>query len=97
MTLKPNIRQGWRSISICPVAGRFIPKAWKPGLPLCALGCADYSGLTCWLRNRESVSPSQPLPGYITSLLPEIAQGSGISFEELVERILLSAALKIAG
>jgi D-alanine-D-alanine ligase len=29
------------------------------------------------------------------SLLPEIAQGAGIAFGELVERILLSASLKI--
>jgi D-alanine-D-alanine ligase len=29
------------------------------------------------------------------SLLPEIAQGAGIGFEVLVERILLSASLKI--
>jgi D-alanine-D-alanine ligase len=32
-----------------------------------------------------------------TSLLPEIAQGSGIDFEELVERIVVSASLKIGG
>jgi D-alanine-D-alanine ligase len=29
------------------------------------------------------------------SLLPEIARGAGIGFTELVERIILSAALKI--
>jgi hypothetical protein len=31
------------------------------------------------------------------SLLPEIARGAGIGFTELVEKILLSASLKISG
>ncbi|HEX8960872.1 MAG TPA: D-alanine--D-alanine ligase, partial [Geobacteraceae bacterium] len=36
------------------------------------------------------------LPGMTAlSLLPEIAGGAGIGFEELVERIALSASLKI--
>jgi D-alanine-D-alanine ligase len=36
------------------------------------------------------------LPGMTDlSLLPEIARGAGIDFPELIERILLSASLKI--
>ena len=63
-----------------------------------ALGCSDYSRVDflvtasgeCYLLEVNT------LPGMTNlSLLPEIAQGAGIGFEELVERILLSASLKI--
>ncbi len=63
-----------------------------------ALGCSGYS------RVDFIVTPSgesyllevNTLPGMTAlSLLPEIAQHAGIGFAELVERIALSAALKI--
>jgi D-alanine-D-alanine ligase len=63
-----------------------------------ALGCNGYSRVDflvtetgeCYLLEVNT------LPGMTDlSLLPEIAQGAGIGFEELVERILLSASLKI--
>jgi D-alanine-D-alanine ligase len=62
------------------------------------LGCSCYSrvdflvteGGDCYLLEVNT------LPGMTAlSLLPEIAGGAGIGFEELVERILASAALKI--
>lgn len=64
-----------------------------------ALGCADYSRVDLLVTEKGEcyVLEVNTLPGMTaTSLLPEIAQGSGIGFEELVERILLSASLKIA-
>jgi D-alanine-D-alanine ligase len=63
-----------------------------------ALGCCGYSRVDflvtelgdCYLLEVNT------LPGMTAlSLLPEIARGSGIGFEELVERILATAALKI--
>lgn len=63
-----------------------------------ALGCSGYSRVDflvtedgeCFLLEVNT------LPGMTAlSLLPEIAGGAGICFEELVERIVLSAALKI--
>lgn len=62
------------------------------------LGCSSYSRVDflvtvegyCYLLEVNT------LPGMTAlSLLPEIAMGAGISFEELVERILSSASLKI--
>lgn len=64
----------------------------------CCLGCSGYSrvdflvteGGDCFLLEVNT------LPGMTAlSLLPEIAGGAGFGFEELVERILTSAALKI--
>jgi len=76
-------------------------KALETGLAAhLALGCADYSRVDLLVTEQGEcyVLEVNTLPGMTaTSLLPEIAQGSGIGFEELVERILLSAALKIAG
>lgn len=63
-----------------------------------ALGCSGYSRVDflvtqsgdCYLLEVNT------LPGMTAlSLLPEIAAGSGIGFEELVERIALAAAVKI--
>jgi D-alanine-D-alanine ligase len=65
-----------------------------------ALGCSGYSRVDflvtesgdCYLLEVNT------LPGMTAlSLLPEIAQSAGISFPELVERIVASAALKIQG
>ena len=75
-------------------------KALETGLAAhLALGCSDYSRVDLLVTEQGEcyVLEVNTLPGMTaTSLLPEIAQGSGIGFEELVERILLSAALKIA-
>ncbi len=63
-----------------------------------ALDCSDYSRVDLLVTGDGEcyVLEVNTLPGMTaTSLLPEIAQGSGIGFEELVERILLSASLKI--
>ncbi len=63
-----------------------------------ALGCSDYSRVDLLVTEQGEcyVLEVNTLPGMTaTSLLPEIAQGSGIGFEELVERIVLSASLKI--
>ena len=63
-----------------------------------ALGCSGYSRVDflvpesgeCYLLEVNT------LPGMTSlSLLPEIAQGAGIGFEDLVERIVRSASLKI--
>ncbi len=65
-----------------------------------ALGCSDYSRVDLLVTEQEEcfVLEVNTLPGMTaTSLLPEIAQGCGIGFEDLVERILLSASLKIGG
>ena len=63
-----------------------------------ALGCSDYSRVDLLVTEGGEcyVLEVNTLPGMTaTSLLPEIAQGSGIGFEELVEKIILSASLKI--
>ncbi len=63
-----------------------------------ALGCSDYSRVDLLVTEQEEcyVLEVNTLPGMTaTSLLPEIAQGSGIGFEDLVEKILFSASLKI--
>lgn len=63
-----------------------------------ALGCSDYSRVDLLVTEAGEcyVLEVNTLPGMTeTSLLPEIAQGCGIGFEELVERIAASASLKI--
>jgi len=62
-----------------------------------ALGCDCYSRVD-FLVTKEGESyilEVNTLPGMTDlSLLPEIARGAGIEFGELVERVLLAAALK---
>ncbi len=64
-----------------------------------ALGCSDYSRVDFLVTERGEcyLLEVNTLPGMTAlSLLPEIAQKeAGISFGELCERIVLSAALKI--
>lgn len=62
------------------------------------LGCSGYSRVDFLVTERGEcyLLEVNTLPGMTAlSLLPEIAGGAGIGFEELVERILVSAALKI--
>ncbi|UFS71630.1 D-alanine--D-alanine ligase [Geomonas sp. RF6] len=62
-----------------------------------ALGCDCYSRVDFLVtKDRESyILEVNTLPGMTDlSLLPEIARGAGIEFGELVERVLLAAALK---
>ena len=62
------------------------------------LGCSGYSRVDFIVTDSGTayILEVNTLPGMTAlSLLPEIAQGAGISFTELVERIILSAALKI--
>ncbi len=63
-----------------------------------ALGCCSYSRVDFLVTEAEEcfLLEVNTLPGMTAlSLLPEIAGGAGIGFEELVERIALSASLKI--
>lgn len=63
-----------------------------------ALGCCGYSRVDFLVTKQGEcyLLEVNTLPGMTAlSLLPEIARGAGIDFTELVERILLSAALKI--
>ena len=63
-----------------------------------SLGCCGYSRVDFLVtENGECyLLEVNTLPGMTAlSLLPEIAGGAGIGFDELVERILASAALKI--
>jgi D-alanine-D-alanine ligase len=63
-----------------------------------ALGCSSYSRVDFLVTDEGScyLLEVNTLPGMTAlSLLPEIARGAGIGFEELVERILATAALKI--
>jgi len=63
-----------------------------------ALGCAGYSRVDFIVTEGKEayLLEVNTLPGMTAlSLLPEIAQHAGMSFEELVERIISSAALKI--
>lgn len=66
-----------------------------------ALGCAGYSRVDFLVTEEGEcyLLEVNTLPGMTTlSLLPEIAQKeAGIGFEELAERILISASLKIQG
>jgi D-alanine-D-alanine ligase len=63
-----------------------------------ALGCDCYSRVD-FLVNQAGecyLLEVNTLPGMTDlSLLPEIARGSGIEFDELVQRILIAASLKI--
>jgi len=62
------------------------------------LGCSGYSRVDFIVTPdwQQYILEVNTLPGMTAlSLLPEIAQGAGISFIELVERIIFSAALKI--
>ncbi len=64
------------------------------------LGCSGYSRVDFLVTEQDEcfILEVNTLPGMTAlSLLPEIAGGAGIPFEELVERILMSAALKISG
>ncbi|HEX8960413.1 MAG TPA: D-alanine--D-alanine ligase [Geobacteraceae bacterium] len=63
-----------------------------------ALGCCGYSRVDFLVTEAGEcfLLEVNTLPGMTAlSLLPEIAGGAGIGFEELVERIALSASLKI--
>ena len=63
-----------------------------------ALGCSDYSRVDFLVTEQGKcfLLEVNTLPGMTSlSLLPEIAGGAGIGFEELVERIAASASLKI--
>ncbi|HTG81837.1 MAG TPA: D-alanine--D-alanine ligase [Geobacteraceae bacterium] len=63
-----------------------------------ALGCSGYSRVDFLVTEAGEcfLLEVNTLPGMTAlSLLPEIAGGAGIGFEELVERIIASAALKI--
>ena len=63
-----------------------------------ALGCCGYSRVDFLVKELGEcyLLEVNTLPGMTAlSLLPEIARGSGIGFEELVERILATASLKI--
>jgi D-alanine-D-alanine ligase len=63
-----------------------------------ALGCSGYSRVDFIVTEAKEayLLEVNTLPGMTAlSLLPEIAQHSGVGFEELVERILNSASLKI--
>lgn len=62
------------------------------------LGCAGYSRVDFLVTAEGNcfILEVNTLPGMTAlSLLPEIAGGAGIGFEELVERIVLAASLKI--
>lgn len=65
-----------------------------------ALGCSGYSRVDFLVTEQAEcyLLEVNTLPGMTAlSLLPEIAGGAGIGFEELVERIVTTAALKING
>lgn len=62
------------------------------------LGCSGYSRVDFIVTDdwKFYILEVNTLPGMTAlSLLPEIAQHAGISFEELVERIVSSASLKV--
>lgn len=72
-------------------AGRLAAGAYR------ALGCRGVSRVDLLLdeQGRYVVLEVNTIPGMTeASLVPKIAQGVGISFDELAERILLGAALK---
>jgi D-alanine-D-alanine ligase len=63
-----------------------------------ALGCQSYSRVDFLVTSAGEayILEVNTLPGMTDlSLLPEIARGAGVEFPELIERILLSASLKI--
>jgi D-alanine-D-alanine ligase len=82
-----------------PLAEALYRKALQIGvLAHRALGCCDYSrvDLLVTAAGQCYVLEVNTLPGMTAlSLFPEIAGGVGISFAELIERILLSASVKI--
>jgi D-alanine-D-alanine ligase-like ATP-grasp enzyme len=62
------------------------------------LGCSGVARIDLILDERDNpfVIEVNTLPGMTeTSLLPKAANFAGIAFEELVERILLGASLKM--
>ncbi|MDD2337966.1 MAG: D-alanine--D-alanine ligase [Geobacteraceae bacterium] len=64
-----------------------------------AVGCCDYSRVDLLVTPTEEcyILEVNTLPGMTAlSLFPEIAGGVGISFGDLLERILISASLKIS-
>ncbi len=64
----------------------------------CSLGCSGYSRVDFLVTEAGEcfLLEVNTLPGMTDlSLFPEIAQGAGIGFEELVEKILNAASLKI--
>ena len=82
-----------------PLAENLYQKVLAAGekAHLC-LGCSSYSRVDFLVTDEGScyLLEVNTLPGMTAlSLLPEIAGGAGIGFEELVERILSSASLKI--
>jgi D-alanine-D-alanine ligase len=59
------------------------------------LGCSGFARVDLMLANPDAAHPElsvlelNPIPGLTeTSLLPQAAEAAGISFDELVERIL---------
>ena len=63
-----------------------------------SLGCSGYSRVDFLVTEDDDcyILEVNTLPGMTElSLLPEIAQGAGLGFCELVERIVGSASLKI--
>lgn len=63
-----------------------------------ALGCSGYSRVDFLVTEQGEcfILEVNTLPGMTAlSLLPEIAQGAGVGFEELVARIVAAASLKI--
>ncbi|HYS42915.1 MAG TPA: D-alanine--D-alanine ligase [Geobacteraceae bacterium] len=82
-----------------PLPGPLYEKVLKEGEKAhAALGCSDYSRVDFLVTEAGEcfLLEVNTLPGMTAlSLLPEIAGGAGLSFEDLVERIILSASLKI--
>jgi len=63
-----------------------------------SLGCSGYSRVDFIVTEEKEayLLEVNTLPGMTAlSLLPEIAQHAGIGFEDLVERIIRAASLKI--
>ncbi len=83
-----------------PLSEALYRKALQVGvLAHQALGCCDYSRVDLLVTPTEEcyILEVNTLPGMTAlSLFPEIAGGVGISFGELLERILISASLKIS-
>ena len=88
-----------RHILPAPLPGPLYRKVLEEGEKAHrCLGCSGYSRVDFLVTEEEDcfILEVNTLPGMTAlSLLPEIAGGAGISFAELVERILASAALKI--
>jgi D-alanine-D-alanine ligase len=88
-----------RHIFPAPLPEALYQKALDTGARAhAALGCSGYSRVDLLVTPEEAcfVLEVNTLPGMTAlSLFPEIANGVGIPFPRLVERILLSASLKI--